>query len=104
LSAIMKWVKQTFATRFNRRDGRSGHIWGDQYVSWVMEGEPEEGADSVNAASVGGAGTVPQGGGGDPRSDPSEGNRRERRSFRRFSRVPHPYRSANPAFPPRAPP
>jgi REP element-mobilizing transposase RayT len=60
LPAIMKWVKQTFAARFNRRDGRIGHIWGDRYVSWVLEGEPsaveEEGEDSVNA---GGAGTVP---------------------------------------------
>jgi hypothetical protein len=55
----MKWVKQTFAVRFNRRDGRSGHIWGDRYVSWVLEGEPEEGEDSVNIA---GAGTVPRGG------------------------------------------
>jgi hypothetical protein len=34
----MKWVKQTFAVRFNRRDRRSGHIWGDRYVSWVLEG------------------------------------------------------------------
>jgi hypothetical protein len=60
LPAIMKWVKQTFAARFNRRDGRSGHIWGDRYVSWILEGEPEEdAADSVGAA---GAGTVPRGG------------------------------------------
>jgi hypothetical protein len=60
LPAIMKWVKQTFAVRFNRRDGRTGHIWGDRYVSWVLEGEPEEErADSVNAV---GAGTVPQSG------------------------------------------
>jgi REP element-mobilizing transposase RayT len=59
LPAIMKWVKQTFAARFNQRDGRTGHIWGDRYVSWVLEGEPEEEGDSVNAA---GAGTVPRGG------------------------------------------
>jgi REP element-mobilizing transposase RayT len=56
LPAIMKWVKQTFAARFNRRDGRTGHIWGDRYVSWVLEGEPpavEEGReDSVNAAGT----------------------------------------------------
>jgi hypothetical protein len=56
LPAIMKWVKQTFAVRFNRRDGRTGHIWGDRYESWVLEGEPPEtGADSVNAVSAGGA-------------------------------------------------
>jgi hypothetical protein len=53
LPAIMKWVKQTFAARSNRRDGRTGHIWGDRYVSWVLEGEPEEeGAESVNAGAV----------------------------------------------------
>jgi hypothetical protein len=56
----MKWVKQTFAARFNRRDGRTGHIWGDRYVSWVLEGEPEEeGAESVGAVR---SGTVPRGG------------------------------------------
>jgi hypothetical protein len=59
LPAIMKWVKQTFAARFNRRDGRTGHIWGDRYLSWVLEGEPEEGEDSVNAVV---AGAVPRGG------------------------------------------
>jgi hypothetical protein len=58
LPTIMKWVKQTFATRFNRRDGRTGHIWGDRYESWVLEGEPEE-EDSVNATGAGGVGTVP---------------------------------------------
>jgi REP element-mobilizing transposase RayT len=63
LPAIMKWVKQTFAARFNRRDGRTGHIWGDRYVSWVLEGEPpaveEREEDSVNAVVTG---TVPRGG------------------------------------------
>jgi hypothetical protein len=49
----MKWVKQTFAERFNRRDGRTGHIWGDRYESRVLEGEPpEEGEDSANAAGA----------------------------------------------------
>jgi REP element-mobilizing transposase RayT len=62
LPAIMKWVKQTFAVRFNRRDGRTGHIWGDRYVSWVLEGEPEE-EDSVNAVGAEDAGAVPRGGG-----------------------------------------
>jgi hypothetical protein len=28
LPAIMQWLKQTFAVRFNRRGGRAGHIWG----------------------------------------------------------------------------
>jgi hypothetical protein len=62
LLAIMKWVKQTFAARFNRLDGRSGHIWGDRYVSWILEGEPPmEGAgeDSMYVESMK---TVPPGG------------------------------------------
>ena len=40
LPAIMKWLKQTFAQRYNRADGRIGHIWGDRYGSWIVEGEP----------------------------------------------------------------
>ncbi|MDR3174295.1 MAG: transposase [Treponema sp.] len=40
LPAIMKWVKQVFAQRFNGMDGRIGHIWGDRYGSEVIEGEP----------------------------------------------------------------
>ncbi|MDR2097154.1 MAG: transposase [Spirochaetaceae bacterium] len=55
LPAIMKWLKQTFAVRFNRRDGRTGHIWGDRYESRVLEGEPDVGADSATAAGAGGA-------------------------------------------------
>jgi hypothetical protein len=27
LPAIMKWLKQTFAQRYNRETGRTGHIW-----------------------------------------------------------------------------
>ncbi|MDR2246236.1 MAG: transposase [Treponema sp.] len=51
LPAIMKWMKQTFAARFNRVEGRIGHIWGDRYWSRVMEGEPpEEGAGGQAAA------------------------------------------------------
>jgi hypothetical protein len=36
----MKWLKQVFAQRYNRKDGRIGHIWGDRYGSEVIEGEP----------------------------------------------------------------
>jgi hypothetical protein len=43
LPAIMQWVKQTFAVRFNRRAERTGHVWGDRYWSRVMEGEPPDG-------------------------------------------------------------
>jgi REP element-mobilizing transposase RayT len=43
LPAIMKWLKQVFAQRYNRAEGRIGHIWGDRYGSRIMEGEaPEE--------------------------------------------------------------
>jgi REP element-mobilizing transposase RayT len=41
LPAIMKWMKQVFAQRFNAADGRTGHIWGDRYWSRIVEGEPE---------------------------------------------------------------
>jgi hypothetical protein len=42
LPEIMKWIKQTFAVRYNLLAGRTGHIWGDQYWSVILEGEPAE--------------------------------------------------------------
>jgi hypothetical protein len=42
LPQIMKWMKQVFAQRFNGKDGRIGHIWGDRYGSEILEGEPPE--------------------------------------------------------------
>ena len=51
LPAIMKWIKQTFAQRYNRLTGRIGHIWGDRYWSAVLEGDPPVGA--ADAASKG---------------------------------------------------
>jgi REP element-mobilizing transposase RayT len=42
LPDIMKWMKQTFAQRYNRATGRTGHIWGDRYWSRILEGEPPE--------------------------------------------------------------
>ncbi|MDR1108458.1 MAG: transposase [Spirochaetaceae bacterium] len=42
LPAILKWMKQTFAVRYNRLTGRTGHIWGDRYWSVILEGEPPE--------------------------------------------------------------
>jgi hypothetical protein len=53
LPAIMQWVKQTFAVRFNRRTKRAGHVWGDRYWSRVVEGEPPEEAGEVDWAAVG---------------------------------------------------
>jgi REP element-mobilizing transposase RayT len=37
LPAIMKWIKQVFAQRYNRQEGRIGHIWGDRYWSEIVE-------------------------------------------------------------------
>ena len=51
LPAIMKWLKQTFAQRYNRMTGRIGHIWGDRYWSAALEGDPPKGA--ADAASNG---------------------------------------------------
>jgi hypothetical protein len=42
LPNILKWMKQTFAVRYNRLTGRIGHIWGDRYWSGILEGEPPE--------------------------------------------------------------
>jgi hypothetical protein len=42
LPEILKWLKQTFAVRYNVMTGRSGHIWGDRYRSLIVEGEPPE--------------------------------------------------------------
>jgi hypothetical protein len=42
LPAIMKWLKQVFAQRYNRMEGRIGHIWGDRYGSRILAGEPAE--------------------------------------------------------------
>jgi REP element-mobilizing transposase RayT len=45
LPDILKWMKQTFAVRYNRLMGRTGHIWGDRYWSVILEGEPPEEAE-----------------------------------------------------------
>jgi hypothetical protein len=58
LPAILKWMKQTFAVRYNVLMGRTGHIWGDRYGSVILEGEPPEGE---------GADEPPARGGGRPR-------------------------------------
>jgi hypothetical protein len=37
------WIKQTYAVRYNVYDGRTGHIWGDRYASWIVaEGPPKD--------------------------------------------------------------
>jgi REP element-mobilizing transposase RayT len=40
LPDILKWLKQTFAVRYNVKTGRIGHIWGDRYKSVILEGDP----------------------------------------------------------------
>jgi hypothetical protein len=51
LPAIMKWLKQVFAQRYNRAEGRIGHIWGDRYGSWIVEGPPGEEPEGVRGDS-----------------------------------------------------
>jgi REP element-mobilizing transposase RayT len=55
LPDIMKWIKQTFAQRYNRAMGRTGHIWGDRYWSRILEGEPpgEESGGHAEASETG---------------------------------------------------
>jgi hypothetical protein len=43
LPDILKWMKQTFAVRYNKLTGRTGHIWGDRYWSLIVDEEPHEG-------------------------------------------------------------
>ncbi|MDR2784327.1 MAG: hypothetical protein LBB83_00260, partial [Treponema sp.] len=51
LPAIMKWMKQTFAQRYNREAGWIGHVWGDRYWSRILVGEPP-GEENGGAAGV----------------------------------------------------
>ncbi|MDR1095442.1 MAG: hypothetical protein LBL31_03560 [Spirochaetaceae bacterium] len=84
LPEIMQWIKQTYACRYNVYDGRTGHIWGDRYDSWIVEGPPKDAEEYVFAPVVceaasrrvrkrgaGGGGGVPPSGGSsaDPAMD-----------------------------------
>jgi hypothetical protein len=60
LPEIMKWMKQVFAQRYNRKEGRIGHIWGDRYWSEVVEGVPEE-VEEAAGGDVGDTGVRPCG-------------------------------------------
>jgi REP element-mobilizing transposase RayT len=53
LPAIMQWLKQTFAQRYNRDHGRIGHLWGDRYGSWILEGEPPVGVEEAGRGAGG---------------------------------------------------
>jgi hypothetical protein len=52
LPEIMQWIKQTYACRYNVYDGRTGHIWGDRYGSWIVEGPPKDAKEYVFAPVV----------------------------------------------------
>jgi hypothetical protein len=52
LPEIMQGVKQTYSTRYNVYDGRTGHIWGDRYWSEILPGEPPEDAEEYVFAPV----------------------------------------------------
>jgi hypothetical protein len=52
LPDIMQWVKQTYSTRYNVYDGRTGHIWGDRYWSKILPGEPPDDAEEYVFAPV----------------------------------------------------
>ncbi|MDR2258167.1 MAG: transposase [Treponema sp.] len=63
LPAIMKWLKQTFVARYNRAEGRIGHIWGDRYWSGIVEGEPPEDVEGTGGqAAASDTGVRPHGG------------------------------------------
>jgi hypothetical protein len=48
LPEIMQRIKQTYSVRYNVSDGRTGHIWGDRYASWIVaEGPPEDAEEYV---------------------------------------------------------
>ncbi|MBP7095478.1 MAG: transposase [Spirochaetia bacterium] len=38
LSKIMQWILGVFAMKLNRLYGRWGHVWGDRFMSWVVDG------------------------------------------------------------------
>jgi hypothetical protein len=42
LPAIMQWLKQVFAQRYTRADGRIGHIGGARFGSRIVAGAPPE--------------------------------------------------------------
>ncbi|MDR2363649.1 MAG: transposase [Spirochaetaceae bacterium] len=60
LPAIMQWLKQVFAQRYNRAEGRIGHIWGDRYGSWILEGEPPLEEEAGEGRGDSAAGVRPQ--------------------------------------------
>ncbi|MDR2784753.1 MAG: hypothetical protein LBB83_02445 [Treponema sp.] len=62
LPKIRKRLKQTFAERYNRETGRTGHIWGDRYWSRILEGDPPEDKENGGAATAANTGVRPHNG------------------------------------------
>jgi hypothetical protein len=52
LPEIMQWIKQTYSVRYNVYDGRTGHIWGDRYASWIAAEGPPGDAEAYVFAPV----------------------------------------------------
>jgi hypothetical protein len=61
LPRIMQWVKQMFSLRFNMRTGRRGQLWGERYVSVIVEGVPAAGVVDWDAVKVEAAKEIPVG-------------------------------------------
>ncbi|MBN2738892.1 MAG: transposase [Spirochaetales bacterium] len=36
ISRMMKWISQTFAIRYNKLSGISGHVWGDRFTNIII--------------------------------------------------------------------
>jgi REP element-mobilizing transposase RayT len=81
LPAIMKWLKQVFAQRYNRQTGRIGHIWGDRYWSRIVEDAEAEGAEARARYGEADAGVRPRRGEADARVRPWRGKRALQRLF-----------------------
>jgi hypothetical protein len=81
LPEIMQWIKQTFAVRYNVYDGRTGHIWGDRYASWIVAGPPKDAEAYVFVPVVCKAGRRGRRRGAETRV----GGRRRRRAGKRCS-------------------
>jgi hypothetical protein len=47
LPEIMQGIKQTYSVRYNVCDGRTGHIWGDRYASWIVAEPPKDAEEYV---------------------------------------------------------
>jgi REP element-mobilizing transposase RayT len=75
LPAIMKWLKQVFAQRYNREEGRIGHIWGDRYWSLIVDDAEAEGAPAGAERGETDAGVRPRYGEGAVRVRPRYGKK-----------------------------